>query len=259
MRGAVPGLATTSHALLGAVREHGAVVLAHTPLDDASLIVLTARLGLVTAQDNGFPGRMVWDIREDPAAAPDPHAQQRDHFDLHTDSTFADRPHDVIGMACVTPAADGSGRSLLLPVDRVVRALRAAGRHAEVAELGRPLFPFPAAGPPGARPPRLRPVLTDSAGRARIRYRRDLLERGRTEAAAHGLDIAAAGPVLVALAHALADPDLPTGLLLAPGEYLLLDNARVLHGRTAVTAGSGRRLRRLKLRDATPGTSPEHG
>ncbi|MFE2500076.1 TauD/TfdA family dioxygenase [Streptomyces scopuliridis] len=34
---------------------------------------------------------------------------------------------------------------------------------------------------------------------------------------------------------------------LAPGDMLLLDNTRVLHGRTAITGTAARRLKRMKM------------
>ncbi|MFJ4686809.1 TauD/TfdA family dioxygenase [Streptomyces sp. NPDC088789] len=249
-RATVPGLGALQRDLVAAVRDHGAAVLTGTPLDDGPLIAVSACLGVVTAEDNGFPCRMVWDIREDPQAPEDPHAQQRDRFDLHTDSTFSARPHDTIGMVCAQPAGDGSGRSLLLTADRLVQALRAAGHEDELARLGRPDFPF---GPGGANDmaPHRAAVLSLVDGPARVRYRFDLLHRALGRSTAYDPAAAEARGALAAIAAVetiLTAPGLVTSLLLGRGDYLLLDNARVLHGRTAVTASSGRHLRRLKLR-----------
>ncbi|MEV7938660.1 TauD/TfdA family dioxygenase [Kitasatospora sp. NPDC088264] len=247
----VPGLGALQRDLVAGVRDHGAAVLTGMPLNDGSLIAVSSCLGVVTAEDNGFPCRMVWDIREDPQASEDPHAQQRDRFDLHTDSTFSARPHDTIGMVCAEPAADGSGRSLLLTADRLVRALRAAGHEGELARLGRPDFPFGPGRVAGTAPHRAA-VLSLVGGPARVRYRFDLLHRALDRSTAHGLtdgEVRSALAAIAAVEGVLAGPGLVTSLLLERGDYLLLDNSRVLHGRTAVTASAGRHLRRLKLRD----------
>ncbi|MBV6701801.1 TauD/TfdA family dioxygenase [Kitasatospora aureofaciens] len=249
----VPGLGALQRELVAAVRDHGAAVLTGVPWHDGSLIALSACLGVVTAEDNGSPCRMVWDIREDPQAPEDPHAQQRDRFDLHTDSTFSARPHDTVGMVCVEPAADGSGRTLLLTADRLVQALRATGHEGELARLCRPDFPF-GPGHVAGTPPHRAAVLRIPDGPARVRYRFDLLHRAVGHSSAHNLAAAEVRSALAALAAVetvLADPRLITSLLLGRGDYLVLDNSRVLHGRSAVTASTGRHLRRLKLRDRT--------
>ncbi len=94
-------------------------------------------------------------------------------------------------------------------------------------------------------------MLAADWGGGLIRYRGDALRLGlalRPEALAERHHAA-----LDALGEVLADPSLQAQDSLQPGEVLLLDNRRTLHGRSSIRAGTRRHLRRLKAFRRPPG------
>lgn len=245
----VAGLARVQKELGDAVHGCGAAIVTGVPFDDGPLIALSSRLGFATDEQNGYPGRTVWDIREVPDAKYT-RSTDTDPFDLHTDSTYSVRPHEVIGMVCAKPAPDGTGVSLLFSAELVASTLRDTGRESELARLGMNDFPYFALGVPEGTPPFQGPVLDVSGKRARVRYRYDMLcssldqlaEQGAPEAEVRG-----ARAAVEAMQDVLSNSGLATTMLLRSGDYLVVDNTRVLHGRTAVTGSSDRHLRRLKI------------
>lgn len=149
---------------------------------------------------------------------------------LHVDEAFADARSDAFGLVCLrNPGA----------VPTTVAPVAALGLSPALTDLlFEPRFVVEAHGDQ-----RVRPVFSGCAGRPYIRmdfvYTRALHgDRGAGAALAELRDRASAGAVEVSL---------------APGEVLLVDNARCLHGRRAFQArydGTDRWLRRLAvLRD----------
>ncbi|TKK81046.1 hypothetical protein FDA94_34200 [Herbidospora galbida] len=186
----------------------------------AQALRFAARFGRPSARDGGHP---VWEVRPRPLGGT--FSQRGGPVPLHTDAQYHPDPEDLVCLFAVRPAADG-GHSLLLPASRALAALRARpdGARAEAA-LRRPQWSWitPAVFTGGRGAPPL-PVLAGDT----VRWRPDNLvpaEEGR----------AAAETFTDALAR--ADPE---EVRLTPGDVLLVDNRRTLHGRTAF--GDPRRL-----------------
>lgn len=137
----VPGLRAALGAAAHALHREGAVVVGAVPMTDSALVIAASATGVASTEDNGSPGQLVWDVRPGPASGT-VRSRSPDAFPFHTDSAHLERPHAVVGLACVQPSQDGGGLSLLVPAGRVVDALRAQGRAHEVRQLRRPCFPF---------------------------------------------------------------------------------------------------------------------
>jgi alpha-ketoglutarate-dependent taurine dioxygenase len=155
-----------------------------------------------------------------------------DDFPLHTDDTFAAQPARFVLMHCWQADAAGGGTSLLAHVRDLLPRLDAAA----IGLLREPLF---------ASPFGLAPVLWDDPGDGQpcIRFNhRDFASFGErygprlTPAQAPVLD------TVLAAARTCTTP-----IHLAPGDCLVVDNHRVLHGRTAFHQASGRLLKRLRV------------
>lgn len=173
-----------------------------------------------------------------------------DHIDLsetdrefppHTDSTFLREPHHYIALTCVERDEDCGGESYLLASDRVRAAVRDAGGEDALQALREPLFPFVLHDPLHGDGVQLTPVL----GRAgALRYRRDVLDDLQARRPELWSDRARSAYATVrAVLDKLQGQDRFT---LEPGDMLLLDNRRVLHGRLPITPGATRVLRRMK-------------
>lgn len=81
------------------------------------------RDGIVTAEGNGYPYRLVWDVRPNSDAVV--HSQGCNPLPLHTDSTQAEHPHAVLCFGCVEPGGDGAGcRSFSPPAVPSPRCMR---------------------------------------------------------------------------------------------------------------------------------------
>ncbi|WP_051760125.1 TauD/TfdA family dioxygenase [Herbidospora cretacea] len=186
----------------------------------AQALRFAARFGRPSARDGG---RAVWEVRPRPLGGT--FSQRSGPVPLHTDAQYHPDPEDLVCLFAVRPAADG-GHSLLLPAGRALAALRARpdGARAETA-LRRPQWSWttPAVFAGGRAAPPV-PVFSGDT----VRWRPDNLvasEEGRAAAAAFAAALAGAGPA---------------GVRLTPGDVLLIDNRRTLHGRTAF--GDPRRL-----------------
>ncbi|MFJ8648883.1 TauD/TfdA family dioxygenase [Streptomyces sp. NPDC093546] len=177
-----------------------------------------------------------------PAGHPsaDPAHQGRDDGDLafHTDRAGPPGPPRLLGLLCVRQAARG-GESLLASGHTVHDRLLA--RHpAALPRLYRD-FHFGR----GDGFDRVYPVFRRHEGRLLVQYNRHWIERGQREAAAplSAADLAA----LDAFDDILTAPGTAVPVRLRPGDLLLLDNAAVLHGRTAFTDTPHDPLRRRCL------------
>lgn len=157
------------------------------------------------------------------------YSQTEQALAAHTDSSFFADPHELVGFQMAIPDGEG-GESFVIPARDVLAHLDPeAIRH-----LRTPRFPFAGV---------LRPILTGSEADPLIRYYRRQID----EEAAAGIplspdDIAA----LDVLDAALAQPDLQHRFRVAAGEFLLMNNLRVLHGRTGIDASSRRLMYRVR-------------
>jgi len=172
----VPSLRTALGLAASVLCREGAVVVEAVPMADCALVITASAMGVASTEDNGSPGRLVWDVRPGSASST-VRSQLPDAFPLHTDSAHLQCPHAVVGLACVEPSRGGGGVSLLVPAGRVMDALRAAGREQEERLLQHPSFPFASVSEDG-RPVHLRPIFSLADRRVEVRYREPLLQWG---------------------------------------------------------------------------------
>jgi hypothetical protein len=231
-------------ALALAVERDGAAVVSGVAVesDDALLDVVSA-VGAPSGQGNG--GGVIYDVT--PQAEGTDFSRTAQRFPLHTDSTFLPEPHAYIALACVeAPAAGGGGESCMVSADVLRDELTQRCGEDVVQALSEPAFPFVIQEPGGERALHLLAILeTGADGPPRVRYRLDAIVRALQE---HELVL---GPrhaaALEALEEVLGDPDLQVRFALRPGDVLIVDNHRMLHGRSEIDEGAQRLLRRIKL------------
>ncbi len=150
---------------------------------------------------------------------------------LHTDSTYRRVPHGLIAFHMVT--TDRAGANSILAVDDVLSALDPA----TIAALSEPVFPFKAA---------LYPIIAHSASSTPIlRYYRAQID---LSAERHGTHLSARhSAALATLDAALTACDAIQWLTLKAGDMLVINNLRALHGRSALSRDSKRRMFRYRL------------
>jgi GNAT superfamily N-acetyltransferase len=155
------------------------------------------------------------------------------NFDYHTDLQYVDDPPDFIAVICVTPDANGEGRSIFADI-------RAAARDLSpdtLAELQKPNFIFKA--PPhyrGGLVARKSILDKDARGEFRVRVRFDRATVEAPEAAAALEELSAAFD-----RHRIE-------FLVDKNQAYLIDNRRVVHGRTPFSptfSDSDRHLKRI--------------
>ena len=250
----VLSLRTALAAAAESLGREGAVVVEAVPTADSALVITASAMGVASTEDNGSPGRLVWDVRPGSASST-VRSQLPDAFPLHTDSAHLQRPHAVVGLACVEPSRDGGGLSLLVPAARLIDTLRAQDQEHQARLLQHSCFPFASVSKDG-RPVHLRSILSVADRCVEVRYREPLLRWG-LQLSPRPLG-AAYERALEVLDAVLRQPSLPIPLLLKANDFLLFDNRRMLHGRTAMGPRSSRHLKRLKLHEPshlTPRTS----
>ncbi|MGA6159479.1 TauD/TfdA family dioxygenase [Stenotrophomonas sp. NPDC087984] len=228
---------------------HGAVRFTGLPVAcDVALIGLLAAFGQPTSRGNGAPAeRLIYEVAPDDAATgPTNLSKGRAAQNPHTDSPVQHRPHEFLALACVTGDPAGGGLSTVVRADEVAAALDERDGGATTALLREEKYPFLDTPLGLDEPPVIAPVLRrTSQGRWRVRFRRDALVAGfqrhpNVTSAAHR----AAVDAFTTMA---TDPALTATFQLAPGDMVLLDNTRVMHGRTEITGTAERRLKRIKL------------
>lgn len=150
----------------------------------------------------------------------------------HTDSAFSSRPHSLVAFQMVRSDPLG-GRSTIVPVADVVAALDA--RHLD--EMRRPIFAFGATD---------MPILWGEPGRESMRY-----YRAQIDAASAKREIPPERPdVLDAIDKILAEREGDRAFALDDGDVLMLNNWKVLHGRTAMARNSARLMFRFRVNAA---------
>jgi hypothetical protein len=149
----------------------------------------------------------------------------------HTDSTYMENPHSIVAFQMVRTDREGGGRSIVVPVQDVVERL-GASMTAALREA-RAIFGQ------GER----FPILWESEGSPSMRYYRTQIDFALADL---GEEIVAEGRCLDAIDEVLADLSPEREFDLAEGEVLLLNNHKVLHGRTGMAIDSERLLYRFR-------------
>ncbi len=152
-------------------------------------------------------------------------------FLSHTDGYASPDPYDVIILHCMKAASHG-GESLLIHLDDIMRRLTAK----EIDILQMKAYPT-AFG--------LRPILYVEQGQMKIRYNRSSIEKW---AQTHRCKLGRGYLELLDRLDRLIDFDNANYRhTLQPEECMVVDNKRMLHGRTAFPPEDGRLLKRVRL------------
>jgi len=150
-------------------------------------------------------------------------------FPSHTDDYFESKPADLVMFNCVRQAEDG-GTSLIAHLKLILERLDGD----TIETLKQPNFPARFG---------LTPLLTESEAGLLIRYNRLETERG-----AQLLNYQLEPAQIQALdAFDAAIDAVQIQFKLRENDCIVINNSRILHGRTAITNGSNRLLRRVKI------------
>ncbi|KST63446.1 TauD/TfdA family dioxygenase [Mastigocoleus testarum] len=150
---------------------------------------------------------------------------------LHTDSSYMDRPHNLVAFQCIV-ADNRGGESIMIPIEDILRQI-----DSENLELLRAsVFPFG---------DNIYPIISGVAGDEQIRYYRSQIDRTleikklslsrKYRSAINNLDT-----VLQKSAQLMQ-------FSLQPGQIVFMHNKKVLHGRTGFPLDSDRLLYRVRL------------
>jgi alpha-ketoglutarate-dependent taurine dioxygenase len=211
--------------------------------DDAFLLAFGQGLGEVGIVGNGDPGVPIYEVTArsaDPSAAVSVTARA---FDLHTDGSGMLQPPGIVVLACVVATPPGcGGESLLLSAEAVIDHLRTRAGDAAVAALAEPVHRTQVMLPSGAWAMRSVAITEHGPGGWGLRYRDSLVATLLTGKGLAPRNVRA----LAALREAVRSLE-PTRVALNPGDVLVIDNRRTLHGRTAFDERHPRHLRRMKI------------
>ncbi len=214
----------------------GAVVLSEVPIDqDDVLIGLSSWFGDVTRMGNGPPpGHLIRDLTWAPDAGATP------MLELHTDSAYSPHPHAAIALGCAENSEGDWGNTELTAISDVVDLLSTK----DIAALTSIPVRFAK-----MRSGRLEqqfdaPILSLTDSGATCRFNPEHLTHGVGQSAPLGEPIAEAIRQVGDLVNCAA---IKVRTKLEPNDLLVIDNWRVLHGRTALGGRAARHLRRLKM------------
>lgn len=233
-RSAVGGLRHLKAALETDLDRNGFALVEDLPDSrDETLIALISLLGTPIHDHNAGP--MIMDIKPSPhdtTENPTSYYTWND-FDFHTDLTFAETPPELLAVVCVQPHAHGEGFSLFADAECCLRYLSRSALH----ELQKPQFEFGAPLHYRGGPISRRPVLTLNAkGKFDLRLRFDKLTTPNEQAKS------ALRELYEALNRARVQ------ISLKQNSAYILNNRRVVHGRTAFTPvfdATDRHLKRI--------------
>lgn len=199
---------------------------------------------------NHDPNSLVWDIRavKNSNSIYQTHSELSAEADLHTDSAFSDNPEDYFCLLVLRKAMCNGGASILLSAEQFVSELRKEEKGARTEEILR-TKPFPFSVPSiFAKNAEGRPeystglILKDE----HIRFRSDSIENA-TQTFPSSIDAEQREAFAVAK-RILADTPLTETLMLEPGEVIIIDNKKILHGRQSFE-DENRHLLRIRLRN----------
>ncbi len=155
-----------------------------------------------------------------------------DALPLHTDSSNKVVPQNLVAFAMGRPDSQGGGESIMLSVADLIHELPGELVH----QLHQPVFPF--------LTNKLFPILYGTGDELRVRY-----YRGQITSALGSLRT-----LPDKLTQALDELDRYLDLSqrsvrfhMHAGEVVMMDNHRVLHGRTAMSSNSTRLMHRFRL------------
>jgi gamma-butyrobetaine dioxygenase len=216
-------------ACLSAVLTHGVVVLHDVPCAPGAVLAVARSLGYVRETNYG----RLFDVRAEPAAAN--LAFTRLPIAPHTDNPYRDPVPTIQLLHCLHAAAGGGGDSTFTDGFRAAAVLRgrdpaaftcltttpATFAYSDAATVLRATGPMIGLDPRG----RIRQIRLNGRSLAPVRLP---AAQARAFYAAYR-----------AFAELAADPEALVTTTLAPGDCVIFDNTRILHGRTAFADGGG--------------------
>ena len=155
-----------------------------------------------------------------------------DALPLHTDCSNKAIPPNLVAFAMERPDPQGGGESVILAATDLVHELP----EDLISLLRQPVFPF--------TDEKRYPILQGQGNDWRIRYYRNQINSALGKQYPLSDQLRAA---LDALDCALEGSKRSECLALQPGDVLIMDNQRVLHGRSAMPADSPRLMHRFRL------------
>lgn len=155
-----------------------------------------------------------------------------DALPLHTDCSNKAVPPNLVAFAMEQPDPQGGGESVMLSAADLVRELP----DDLVNRLRQPVFPFTAK--------KRYPILQGDGDAVRIRYYRNQIHAAL---AGQGTSPASLRATLDELERHLAQSQQAVRFGMQAGEVVIMDNQRVLHGRSAMAAHSPRLMHRFRL------------
>jgi L-asparagine oxygenase len=225
-------LLSLQQTILNAVNRNGFVVIENLP-DGRNETLAALMLLLGRPVHEAKAGPMIMDIK------PTPHDTSVkavsyytwNSFNYHTDLSFADAPPDLITMICVLPDARREGLSLVADSRACVSGLS----DSALAELQQPQFTFGAPAHYRGESLRQKPILTrNQSGHFDIRVRFDKMTA----------ESAGANRAVRELYDALAG--CKQEFFLERNSGYIVDNRRLVHGRSAFTPSFDAHDRHLK-------------
>lgn len=233
----------------------GAAILRGVPAEsDAMLVTVSRLLGPVQVIRPGLP--LVDDLR--PAAGETSatrNADSRRPLSPHTDSSvLPGAPEFFLVLGCVCNSDPAGGESTLIFVDEVARELSRRGAGNALALLHDRVFPNLNVPAEAGRAPVTTAVLgRRDRGTLVARFRHEALQAGLESPAAEVAPSPAHRQALADFTDAVLSPGMQRRVRLAAGDVLMADNGRVMHGRTAISPGVRRHLKRTFARRAGAG------
>jgi hypothetical protein len=225
----VPQLAQLLDRALDSLKSQGAVIIeGYAHHSDVALVATVRAAGHVQPGAGGMVDEVM------PAAEETEQvweSERRAELAPHTDEALFDDPCRVHTLSCVQADTAGGGETFLVRADSIVDRLSSE----DVRLLADPVYTF---GNAHHEKSITTGVLDLSGENPLVRYQRFSLD-GATVDAAHRA-------VLDRLREVLDDTSIQARFMLAPGDLMMIDNRRVMHGRTTLTPGVPRHLRRLK-------------
>ena len=229
-----PELLALRDKILAVIDREGLVVISGFTGDyDPVMVYLMSLVGTPWRDEKAGP--MVMDIKpiKHEMSVETTSYYSWNNFDYHTDLQYIDEPPDFIAIICVTPDANGEGRSIFADIRAAVRDLSPQ----TLAELQKPNFIFKAPlhykGGLVAR----KPILDRNArGEFLVRVRFDRASTDTPEAEAALQELSAA-----------FDKN-RIEFLVNKNEAYIIDNRRIVHGRTPFSptfSDSDRHLKRI--------------
>ena len=157
------------------------------------------------------------------------HSRQPGALNLHTDSSYMDNPHAILAFQCIVADPKG-GETLLMPIDDIVNNISEHSKQLLSAKV------FPFSNDPS-------PILSmDEEGKWNVRFYKTQLEKNIKNSLLDKKYLAAIDELEVSIAN--KQNHFRTKL--KPGEIILVNNLKALHGRSNIDENSPRVIYRVR-------------